>query len=179
MTAGKYGHDFGQIEEECFTYSGADSKCTPTCANPTRWMVGEYMYVGGWYGDSTVDFMQAEIYQNGPLAVSFNVYNDFYSYQKGVYTHNGTHNALTFNPFVLVDHSVLIVGYDHDQTSNQDYWIVKNSWGSGWGLDGYFWIKKGSPQYGGECGIESISLSAIPILQPKEQRASNEQVSRF
>jgi len=165
LTAGKYGHDFGHVEEKCFPYTGTDSKCALSCPSPTRWMVGEYMYVGGYYGDSTVAYMEGEIYKNGPLAVSFLVYNDFFGYQKGVYSHNGTADLLTFNPFVLVDHSVLIVGWGHDDSSNLDYWIVKNSWGESWGMSGYFWIRKGTPIQGGECGIESISLSAIPILQ--------------
>jgi len=58
-----------------------------------------------------------------------------------------------------LDHGVLIVGYGTQTTTlygKQDYWLLKNSWGSWWGEHGYFKIlremdKKNSP---GVCGIQ-------------------------
>jgi C1A family cysteine protease len=51
-----------------------------------------------------------------------------------------------------LDHGVLVVGYGSE--SNQDYWIVKNSWSSTWGDNGYIRIAKSSnTQSDGVCGI--------------------------
>lgn len=49
-----------------------------------------------------------------------------------------------------VNHAVEIVGYGTDQVAG-DYWIVKNSWGTGWGENGYFRIQRGTNL----CAIES------------------------
>lgn len=53
-----------------------------------------------------------------------------------------------------LDHSVLLVGYDEDRES----WKAQNSWGTGWGEEGYFHISSGLNL----CGIESYPL--VPVL---------------
>lgn len=54
-----------------------------------------------------------------------------------------------------LDHGVLVVGYGVDTTQNLDYWLVKNSWGTDWGEQGYIQICRACNMNGveGECGI--------------------------
>lgn len=58
-----------------------------------------------------------------------------------------------------VDHSNLCVGWG--ETENGDkYWIIQNTWGKDWGLNGYVWFKKGDDV----AGIESIAVFADPVI---------------
>ena len=55
------------------------------------------------------------------------------------------------------DHAVLVVGYGTDPVTRQDYWIIKNSWGSGsWGESGYMRLKRGV----GMCNVGQMCVAA-------------------
>nr|3IOQ_A Chain A, CMS1MS2 [Vasconcellea cundinamarcensis] len=51
-----------------------------------------------------------------------------------------------------IDHAVAAVGYGND------YILIKNSWGTGWGEGGYIRIKRGSGNPQGACGVLSDSV---------------------
>jgi len=61
-----------------------------------------------------------------------------------------------------LDHGVLAVGYSVDR-NGQEYFIVKNSWGPNWGLNGFFNIAMGNQNSGmGVCGINM--MASYPTL---------------
>jgi hypothetical protein len=112
------------------------------------------------YADAatSVESIKSALVQYGPLVTSFTVYTDFFSYKSGIYSH--------VTGEVEGGHAVAIVGYDSEDQS----WIIKNSWGSDWGENGYFKIKAGT----NECGIEEavfvVHFATVPgtsfILNP-------------
>ena len=59
--------------------------------------------------------MRLALYENGPIAIGFEVLNDFMHYKGGIYRHTGLSGG--FAPFELTNHAVLIVGYGVDQSS--------------------------------------------------------------
>ncbi|KAG9452516.1 hypothetical protein H6P81_005420 [Aristolochia fimbriata] len=87
-----------------------------------------------------------------PVSVAFQVIPEFRLYKGGVFT---TDSCKT-GP-MDVNHAVLAVGYGVEQ--GVPYWLVKNSWGQDWGLDGYFKMVMGKNM----CGI--ATCASFPIIE--------------
>lgn len=58
-----------------------------------------------------------------------------------------------------LDHGVLAVGYGSED--NKLYWRVKNSWGAGWGMNGYILIERDTKDGKGKCGIQMAASYPI------------------
>jgi C1A family cysteine protease len=53
-----------------------------------------------------------------------------------------------------LDHGVLLIGYGTD--NGQDYWLLKNSWGTSWGEQGFFRFERNmNTQDAGTCGLQT------------------------
>ncbi|KAJ4703659.1 Cysteine proteinase RD21a [Melia azedarach] len=74
---------------------------------------------------------------------------DFQLYTGGIYDGDCSDNPDD------IDHAVLIVGYGSED--GEDYWIVKNSWGTSWGIDGYFYIMRNTSLEYGKCAINAMA----------------------
>lgn len=59
-----------------------------------------------------------------------------------------------------MNHSVVIVGWGHDDKTDTKYWIVRNSYGPKWGMNGDFLVKRGNNDFGME--VEQIAF--LPVM---------------
>jgi len=126
--ASNYIRDTGLPVESCYPYTGTDGSCGSACGtyNTSTYRILSWADVTGT--SPTVSAIRDALVSYGPLVTTMDVYDDFFSYVSGVYTHTTGDYA--------GGHAVLIVGY----SDAGQYFIVKNSWGGSWGESGYFKI---------------------------------------
>ena len=101
-----------------------------------------------------------QIYNVGPVIGGFHVFKNFFRDDfvetKGIYVESVSYLGIPGVDYQDVEdswygsHAVVIVGWGKDTIQDEivDYWIVRNSWGAGWGEGGYFKIA----MYGNEPG---------------------------
>lgn len=128
-----------EIETEAdYPYKGQDNTCTQEAAKGAFGLKG--------FVDVPVNSAQAleDAVALGPVSVAIEA--DTFTFQ----LYNGGIISSTACG-VALDHGVLVVGYGSE--ANQDYWILKNSWGPSWGEKGFFRIAKGADGPG-ICGLQ-------------------------
>jgi cathepsin C len=162
----KYASEFELIPETCKTYKELDDQCFKNTCDINNlsyiYKATNYHYIGGSYGKCSEKLMIEEVYNNGPIVVSFEPDYNFMMYKNGIYhslnDETWINNALPKPEWQKVDHSVLLVGWGEDEIGK--YWIIQNTWGPHWGEDGFFRMKRGTDEF----GIESICETATPLI---------------
>ncbi len=105
----------------------------------------------GWVENEEESIKRALI-EYGPLFVTFRFWRDFFYYHGGVYRHKWGQ--------IAGGHAVAMVGYD----DNEECWILKNSWGTGWGESGWFRIAYDADMiimYGRQNGTGIMYLDGV------------------
>lgn len=87
------------------------------------------------------------------MTIAVNVQNSFFNYQSGIMTHEACSGANNTS----INHAVVLTGYGTNGDCGGrtcDYFIVKNSWGTNWGANGYVKIEAEEGSYvAGACGL--------------------------
>lgn len=144
----------GGIESESsYPYTAKDGKCQFDKSKT----VAEVPYGSANITSGDEGSLLTALFGNGPISVAFEVTDDFVDYDGGVYVGQTCHQDTDH-----VNHAVLAVGFGKDSKTGLDYWIVKNSWGTGWGEEGYFRIQRGTNM----CGL-AVCASFPQIRQPR------------
>ncbi|CAF4479054.1 unnamed protein product, partial [Didymodactylos carnosus] len=99
--------------------------------------------------------LQIAIATVGPIGVAIDdLHDSFFFYSSGVYSEPACSTTEW-------SHTMTVVGYDtfNNRTTKQDYYIVKNSWGETWGLNGYIWMSRNKKN---QCGI--ANWASYPLV---------------
>jgi C1A family cysteine protease len=119
--------DQGLPDESCFPYKGQQEDCGMRCAD---WASGA-VKIPGWTWvdeDKADDEAIKRALMSGPVTAYFHEDSTFDAYTGGVYECPGERTD--------GNHFVLLIGWDDSAGA----WIAKNSYGPGWGENGFFRI---------------------------------------
>jgi C1A family cysteine protease len=123
--------------ESTYAYTGQDGTCDTTKAKRIAATISSYQDVT----PSSSSALLSAIAQQ-PVSVAVEADQLVWQFYFG--------GVVTRNCGTNLDHGVLAVGYDTTTTS--PYYLVKNSWGTSWGIQGY--IKIAVVDGDGVCGIQ-------------------------
>ncbi len=170
-----YIHKYGLTSWEDYPYLGTKAD---TCGRLDRREVSTYSRpkkatpiatVESWgiLPKNHEDIIQVALRYIGPVAVAINGGdNDFIGYAGGIFDKKECGQE--------ANHAVLIVGYGEEEETDGSvvrYWIVRNSWGTSWGENGYMRILRGpgGKKIPGICGMAaspSVALGGRVLFSP-------------
>ena len=104
--------------------------------------------------DGSEAWLQNAVATVGPVTIALNAKDTFGSYSSGVYYDSNCDPK-------GINHAVVAVGYGTDAAYG-DYWLVRNSWSTGWGEQGYIRMARNK---GNLCGL--ALFATYPTSQKK------------
>jgi len=143
----EYINSVGGLESEGdYPYTAEDGQCDFQSSD----VVADLSACKDVNSESESDLMSA-VGSQGPVSVAIDAsHSSFQMYSGGVYDEPECSSE-------QLDHGVLVVGYGSEEGS--EYWLVKNSWGEGWGEEGY--VKMARNKHN-QCGI--ATQASFPVV---------------
>merc|ERR1712110_998850 len=138
-------NNIGLETESDYPFTARNGQCHATSSK-------EKAFIKDWVTISQdEDQIAAALMKYGPLAIGINA--GPMQFYKGGVAHPW---KILCNPKKL-DHGVAIVGFGVD--AGKKYWKIRNSWGTGWGEEGYYRVIRGT----GACGLNTDVTTAQGI----------------
>ena len=126
----------GSATEADYPYRAVKGHGNPSVSRPYK--AEMWGYVGAGSSRHDVDKIKAALCRFGPLVVGVRATDAFIAYTGG--------DGVPFDAFESgdINHAVTLIGWDDTKQA----WLIKNSWGTGWGENGYMWIAYGCNNIG-------------------------------
>jgi len=139
-------HEQGQVDtENGYPYKAKNQQCAFSSSSVGGKYTGYQSYCKVGTNPCSESDMMNLLYNYGPLSACLDA-TPMQHYKSGVDTATGC-NANN------IDHCITIVGYG--SANGQQYWKIKNSWGTTWGEQGYYRLIRGGGGVG-VCGINRV-----------------------
>jgi C1A family cysteine protease len=133
---GKDNTAAGAVLEADDPFKAANTACGGPYKHP--YQITNWAYIAGQPMPSVQAIKQA-IYTYGPISAAVYVGPKFQAYSSGIFDASESGQ---------VNHAIALVGWNDDLGTDNGYWILRNSWGTGWGESGYMRIRYGKSQVG-------------------------------
>jgi cathepsin L len=136
----------GQLNlESDYPYTAVDGSCKYSAAKGITQINVVYTLTNAGNEQDLADV----VYEIGPVSVCIDAsHNSFQLYKSGIYNEPSCSAR-------NLDHAVTAVGYG--TSSGTAYWIVKNSWGTSWGEQGYIRMSRNKNN---QCGVATTAVIA-------------------
>ena len=136
----RYVVDYGLVREEVYPYTPNDGACEIPLHSTVFRPDGCFRVVSG-----NERRIRDTLVERGPLVATIDADPSvFQFYTGGIIMREDCGTEL--------DHAVQLVGYGVEDATK--YWIVRNSWGTGWGEEGYFRLERtDDEETEGTCGV--------------------------
>lgn len=143
----------GAVLEKEFPYQAANLACEGPYHHP--YLIDSWHFVGFPHGVADTENIKQAILTYGPVSVACAVTKAFGAYTGGVFNED--------DPQAEINHAVALVGWDDSQGEN-GVWFLRNSWGPGWGEDGYMRIEYGVCKVGyAACYVNYPAKTMVEI----------------
>ena len=141
-------HNGGIDTESSYPYNGQQLWCRESRGTRGATDVGFVDVEAGNEGA-----LKTAVATQGPCSVAIQAnLETFQFYSRGVYRDERC-------SVEGLDHGVLVVGYGVEEVTGEEYWLIKNSWGTTWGEEGYIKIARNENDM---CGV--ASTASFPLV---------------
>jgi len=150
----RYAYMYGMESTSDYPYSNAtfNNGQVGTCQFSANDVI---LKLSTYYGYGSEAQLATYVASKGPAYVNIDA-SVLFTYSSGVVSCSSTYS---------INHAVQVVGINTDTVNNGmglSYWVVRNSWGTDWGLSGYFYLLYGYDS----CGVADYATSTVVYTAP-------------
>eukprot|EP00347_Sterkiella_histriomuscorum_P003098 403365594 len=152
----QYMEKTGIMSDQCMPYTAQEGPnatieaCRTKCNNASDSNRKYQCKKGSFKVAQGADDIKAMLVDKGSIFVTFDVFEDFFNYRRGIYRYT-TGELVGY-------HACKLIGWGYDWFRDTNYYIIENSWGTEWGMKGFFNVAVG------EINVDKFGYTCDPLI---------------